>query len=383
MQLTTMHQTLSRLFRTRKGIARRPRVRLRLELLDERITPYGDNVWIGPENGLWSNPDNWSLDRIPTTGDVLHFGAGQFGVGTDTTSFNDIDNLSVHEIDTAGFTKTIWINNGISLAVEEDFVQWGTLEVHYDASIDVGNYLYINGTLETGGDELAPATIEAGNIVVECYGTWINEAGTVTNVTANQLYQGGLLWIQTESVLNLDGAYRLLPCGTLKLDGEFNIFSITPALINGTVIGSGRITSTGGIVINTGGVFHVTGEMVVGGDLINNEGTIRFYNTEPRLTFTITGNYTQYILGTLDIDWTNSLSVGGTASLNGTLKVRGEVELTGFPDDPEAYLIWASSGIGDFATKDIEPVPPAGWVWATQGGWYNGTAYVLDVVPAP
>src|SRR4051794_39444135 len=102
---------------------RRNNVRLCLETLDERINPFGDNVWIGPEGGVWSDPANWSLGRAPTTGDTLHFGQDQYGYGANTSSYDDIPNVTVGEIDTAGFTATINIGlyGGEYLGVTNDF----------------------------------------------------------------------------------------------------------------------------------------------------------------------------------------------------------------------------------------------------------------------
>jgi hypothetical protein len=383
MHLMNLRAALSRELRSRKCALRRPRVRLCLEVLDQRINPFGDNVWIAPEGGAWSDPDNWSLGRVPATGDVLHFGAGQFGYGTDTDAFCDMI-VSVHEVDTAGYSQTITIAG--SLTVEEDFIQRGTLWIP-GGSLDVGNDLVINGTMLTGD-----ATIEAGVIVVECWGSWYCDHTTVTNVTANQLYQGGTLRLLAglpdfPTVLNLNGAYRQLPCGTLVLESntEYNIVSITPAIFNGTVIFlGGRLTSTGGIVLSDGGEFDVTGGSV-GGDVINDSGTIRIrYDMN---YFPISGNYTQYVLGTLDMDYSSSvLGVGGTANLNGTLRIRGVFELGGVTDEPEIKLIFASTALGDFAVKDVGFYPPPGWEWVTFGGWdFSGSypVYVFDIEPAP
>src|SRR5437879_1026113 len=91
-------------------------VRLSAEHLEDRVTP-ADLYWTGPESCAWSDPANWSLGRTPEGGDKLHFGGL---LGTTTTSWDDIPDLTVYEIEIApNFPGVVNLNN-VNLTVTTD-----------------------------------------------------------------------------------------------------------------------------------------------------------------------------------------------------------------------------------------------------------------------
>ena len=62
------------------------------------------HTWIGPTNGAWSNPLNWSGGSIPTTGEA---GGTIVQFSTGTSSSMDIAGLVVDEIHFTGANNTI------------------------------------------------------------------------------------------------------------------------------------------------------------------------------------------------------------------------------------------------------------------------------------
>jgi hypothetical protein len=73
--LQRMWRNLSKKKPAQGNVRRRSR-RLALESLEDRCVPT--TTWIGPQNGLWSNPANWS-GGVPTNQSSVQFGSALGG----------------------------------------------------------------------------------------------------------------------------------------------------------------------------------------------------------------------------------------------------------------------------------------------------------------
>src|SRR5262245_8048211 len=102
------------------------RRRLRLEPLEARDAP-AVNIWVGPQNGLWSNAANWSLRHSPIASDSLVF-SGPGTAGRNTNSVNDLRSVTVAEVRCqAGFTATITIGANTTLTTRQSSTFTGQL----------------------------------------------------------------------------------------------------------------------------------------------------------------------------------------------------------------------------------------------------------------
>lgn len=378
----------------KRRVQQRCRVRLRLEALEHRITPFGDNVWIGPVDGFWSGSGNWSMGRPPIEGDTLHFGAGDFGYGTGTSSIDDIPTLSVHEIRTEGMQGRMLIENK-DLTVTEDFFVYGDVQIIGASHLNLGNMLYIGGLLETGGPDGDPTTITTGgSIVVICSGTWEVGCGPPegprTVVVAGHVQIAGFLHICGElDVTTNDFRVYPPPCGVLEVEGVLNYTGTAPLVIQGTVILNGGLIIAGEVKLD-GGDMELPADGRIQGDLNNESGRIHFDDVYSSALF-IVGNFAQGPLGRLERKYhgDDQFDVTGTASLGGTLVVAvtdAPIQDSELSDtQPDFYVVNARGGaFGDFASI-ILPGLPAGWTWGFVG-WitdpynYYPYRYVLDAV---
>jgi fibronectin-binding autotransporter adhesin len=95
--------------RTARTIRRTPR-RPGLESLEDRCVPA--SIWIGPENGVWSNPANWSGGVAPGSGSIVQFGSG----GANTDSVDDISGLSIGQLNIDNtYAKTVTLNQSLTV----------------------------------------------------------------------------------------------------------------------------------------------------------------------------------------------------------------------------------------------------------------------------
>src|SRR5262245_57424502 len=152
----------------------RHRTFLRVEPLEDRANP-SDLVWISPTGGAWSDPANWDQGRTPTALDTLHFGPG-----ANTSSFDDIPNLTVFEIVCdPGYSSTISIGD-VRLDVTRDFISRGGVSMGPFGPVElhVGRTFEVNGHLTTDGMLFDIPIISAGTLALGAGSDWFVNAAT-------------------------------------------------------------------------------------------------------------------------------------------------------------------------------------------------------------
>jgi len=158
----------------------------------------------------------------------------------------------------------------------------------------------------------------------------------------------------------------------------------------GTLVFPNGLTSEDGTVIALGGDFESTGPLVLQGATLSGTGTVDGDLNNAGIVapgespgkITVTGDYTQTSVGSLEIEIGGTtpeteydvLMVGGSAALDGTLEV---TLWDGFiPEAGDQFeVLQFSSGSGDFATVNL-PDLPMGKYWVRT---FTETAMVLTV----
>jgi len=187
----------------------------------------------------------------------------------------------------------------------------------------------------------------------DCYGAFNGNVAVTMN--ASQGVYGALdSW---NNDIGGTGGLTLSGTGTLVLTGA-DTFSGPTVINGGTLVVNGSIASS--VVVNPAGTLRGTG--VINASL-SNSGTVSAGNSPgtPGGTLSVNGNFTQGPTGTLQtqLDQTGAakLSVNGTATLNGTLRI---TPLNGFvPGLGQTFAILAASeGVnGTFASLAAPALP--------------------------
>jgi hypothetical protein len=120
--LTTLRRLITN--RQRKSSPRKQNYfRPRLEALEERWCPATD-TWKATVSNLWSNPANWSLNRIPLITDQALFDGGNVPIGQANNKPVTVDqNVNPGSMTfTNQYTATMTINPGVLLDTANGFV---------------------------------------------------------------------------------------------------------------------------------------------------------------------------------------------------------------------------------------------------------------------
>jgi len=89
------------------------------------------NVWVGPGNGDWSNPANWSLGAVPNNSDTVVFSTNYFGMaGSNTAARVNVTDATVYDLVITNYSGTITFVAGGTFTVSNNFDQAsGTLNL--------------------------------------------------------------------------------------------------------------------------------------------------------------------------------------------------------------------------------------------------------------
>ncbi|HMF20218.1 MAG TPA: hypothetical protein VKE98_23625, partial [Gemmataceae bacterium] len=271
--MTLLQWLKERLPRNRQG--KRPRTRLQLEALEDRMTPSssGQLVWTGPAGGLWSNSANWTdpvshLHFAPSSTDQLLFGDG--GTGANTSSTMDFTSLTVDRvIMDSTYNATLTIGSGHTLTTNY-FQQYGTLSMTGSATVSAGTYIDIYGAVSAMS--MAPFTSllnASGSFFLFSTGSIsalgptglaissanFSDSGTIA---AGSSSMAGSLTIsgpftQSAGTITVNGG-SLLTFDSLKDPSAYPVFQSAVSMLGGATIATDtQLAISGGSLVVTGG----------------------------------------------------------------------------------------------------------------------------------
>jgi hypothetical protein len=383
-------RTLRRLFPARRAWwpQARPRVRPLLEALEDRAVPTAF-TWVGPAGGAWGAGANWEnalthiRGLVPGPTDDALFGSP----GADTSCLVN-GSFAVDRVVMGGdYDQTLTVPNGSSLAAATLFQQSGTLALS-GGSVSSGNDLFVNGAVTTSGGSTSRLAAGAGLFLrggpITVMGMTMPGApllalsgavqdaaditvGSPTGVPGSVQVTGSLT-VEPTAVITLRSATSL----TFVAGTPASVFDVqgTLAMYQATVTTNVPLDLDGGTLL-TGAAYN--GDRINGS--VRNEGAITWAGAALH-PLTISGDYAQGTpggaAGALAMRvWgggSDRLSVGGEASLAGTLSVTG----TPPPASASWNVLTASGGVsGDFDTVDL----PSGWRYAVGSNAVNVRDY--------
>jgi len=208
-------------------------------------------TWISAAGGAWSNPANWDLGRVPTTGDhaVLPAISGAYTVTLDTSP-------AVDRLDVAAGDPTLDVN-GYSTG-SAGFID------------NSGTIVNFTGTFDS--NQLAN---HAGGVVQGAVDGTITMGGIVTNDGTIFVGTGGSSQIYAPNVLRLLGSGKIILDHAKIVDPNPDPYGNKMTLEGGEITGSGeidkRIYSTG-TISNDGDHGN---NLQINGLLMSDGGTIR------------------------------------------------------------------------------------------------------------
>ena len=297
------------------------------------------HTWIGPINGTWSNPANWSGGK-PTSGEsggtIVQFGAN-------TTSYMDISGLVVDQIHFTGANNTI---NGI------------------DALTISGSALVQNIVSDAGGNTLS------ASLAITISGAAVEGAASAGTLTIASPISGsdGLVFTSTGGAFSLTGNNTYtgatnIMSGAVHIGTAFGDVIAGSSLTVGDGLGTSAqlileqdndISSTTPITVNSDGVFNFNTFLDTAHSLTVNGGTVQ------AAILNMGAGSLAMNGGTLTIGNGNltagSLSMtGGTISGSGTgvLALAGNIQATSSPSGPATL----ASGVRLSASPTITVTP--------------------------
>jgi autotransporter-associated beta strand protein len=364
--------------KSRQARCGKPSYQLRIEALEERITPASLVEWIRPAAlgpGNWSNGTNWSAGAAPTSTDIAVFDLAN-------TADSIVDqNVSVagfliggvyaNTVDLSGFTLTVGAN---------DFMQKNAVFAVDGGTLTVGN-LTITGTgvfQDTGTVNVAgDFTNSAGS------GGFVAGSGDTVFFTASggkqHLTSGGATFLNVAD----DGGATLALQDPLTVSGNLTAMQNNIVDLNGQNLSAGSITGPGEITNSstTAATLTVTntGHDSFNGTLTGNL-TLEEHGTASTLTLTQANTYTGGTVvsaGTLAINTDAKLGdVHGLVTISD-----GTLEITGATDTTRSFTLAGNHSnsirVDDAITYTIRgPVGGTGVAGLTKTG--NGTLVLAN-----
>jgi hypothetical protein len=397
----------------RRAIAAPPRTFLRLESLEDRLTP-ADLLYIAASSAndaLWSDGANWVNMNDGTTGaapknnDTVTIQPGLFSfgkVGSPLNNEDDILNLQLSGLTMSGaVNQTVTIDKNLTVAGGASLsfgTIWGLAGSNFAINPVAGTFSWTGGTLAGNGTTITLGSSLTTNLTgggaKALYGVvtllnlgtinWVGGDINSTGIVA--VTNGGVIDIQNDaSWLKLGGntdVATIVNQGNLRKTagaGGNQSTTIAPDLDNqgnlqisaGTLYFSGKTKQSGanantqlanGLLVwtrldMTAG--SLTGTGFIRGDVNNTGGSMI-----PTGLITLTGNYTQGASGTyvVNIDnlgnygslivQANPNNVGGTVTLAGTLRVNRNAAYKPATNTLLFPLKWVAVA-GDFTSESI------------------------------
>jgi hypothetical protein len=385
-------------------------VHLSFDFLEERDVP-APLVWIGDENGVWSDSSNWidfntSEHRTPEATDTLVFGELN---GTNTSSIDDIPDLTVANItEGSGFDGQIDIHNSVGLLdVTNNSTFYGKVIVRAEATFESGA-IYLFGELETQTEPMVfTEVLHTSLLNIPTTGKF-----SITGTTASAQMTVDVLTMGSGSTWDIATGLSVSFVGGVGSSGDITVAAATSVSVSGTWSSSGHLTlddgstlavsgsspvslsgdttTIGSVIIDAASVqFNAPGVLelespfgndglTVTGDLAIQSGTVQFDNLNTNLF--VGGNFSVN-LGTLKMNvsfnqgLSNVIVVNGDVSLNQGGANLDIVDLDSPGPLPQIFtFITCQSGSGGFQNIFTDDTGTnAGWVSNGQSDSYQVT----------
>jgi hypothetical protein len=339
--------------KVRKSGQRRNGFRLRIERLEERMTPSGTDVWTGANylvDNNWSDGSNWSLLQPPGTGDVADFTSGAQSSTSNVDTAFTIAGLTID----GSWGGTINVNNALSVTGKfalSSGVFGGNGAVSIAGSSSLWNGGQINGG--TGGfTNSGTFTIDTTN-------------GNLTYSGAGTLTNNGTIDESGNKSLSLNNGAMLSNTGTYDFTYDCSI----------TESGGGTLSNTyPGIVEKTGANWAIHDSSGID------------------CTFNNTGGTLDDVVGDLFI------GVGGGAINGANLEVSPVLGTLGFLGQIDCQGLLTGSGAGHVEVLRTLTITSAGATFNMPGNLFqwegtidvssggtltNASGSVLNVVTSP
>ena len=334
------------------------RTRLVLERLEDRVTPDAVS-WTGNGDGLnWSDPHNWSANRLPGPGDDVFINSQ-----TTPVIFHSSGNDLIHSLHSE---NAILVSGGqLSLASAsaiDNTLLLSNATLTDSGGLDLQNLEQSGGTLNGAGD----LTIEQ---------QWLWSGGTMSSPGHTILKGSATISNATLSgrIVDNDGTVSVAPGTSFNIvnDAVWNNHADGTFLLGlGSSLGGGG----GATAFNNDGLFEKLGTGAVTiGLALNNTGTVDVqagtltlsgggtssgtFDLEDSAVLAISGTYNLLDgaavidSGTMQLNFFSNLVVAGAASVQ-TLTVNGgTVNITGSLTAQDLTLNGTLTGPGD-ATID-------------------------------
>jgi outer membrane autotransporter protein len=244
---------------------------LSLILIESSILYGQQDTWLGPNNGSWFTPTNWSLGVPPTN--------------TETAL---ITNGTTSQIAATGAAATTLTIGTIGSAVR--MLPGGSLSVT-NVVIDPGGTLRFSGGINSGGTVSAFGIQNSGNILFD--GSFDHVMNIPVTGSGNYIMAGtGTLSVQAKmgdapNVIVSSGVLRInfndaITNGTISVNGGTAQIAAAGEVVNALTIGTavagstlqmlpgGGLTVNSPVIIGTGGTLRFSGGGNSGGTLSSN-----------------------------------------------------------------------------------------------------------------
>ncbi|MFM2001507.1 MAG: hypothetical protein RI963_933, partial [Planctomycetota bacterium] len=333
------------MFRSRKKSARldakrlssRSRVRRSaFERLEDRRLLAAEIVWVGPNNGAWSQASHWNLGRVPAATD-------------------DVVIPSVAGDQNINFSSGTVSVNSITLA-ERLTLTGGSLQV--TGSVAGGN-VSGSGVVQLSSGALRTAVLSATTQLVTA-------GGTLSGVTVNGTFTVNRGALTINSGLTLNGAMAVGSAdgninGNVSFSGTQTLAGTGTITFGGSASNSFNLTGSGTTTLTIGSGITIQG--IAGGITEPTRGTNSLVNQ-----------------GTLNVPEGGDFKIGGNTWRNlGTINVdRGTIRLDGAFKSSDLGTFNASTGtvhvtgVMDNAGSTFTLQPSLGGDWRLSGGTILG-----------
>ncbi len=293
-------------------------------------------TWTGesPDNGNWSQPDNWAAPLLLTPGDNVVI-AGPLSSLGHTTSIVD-SAISIHDLTVSGTDIRLNVNENLTVTGDTSITDSATVEIAAEKSLTA---TAPGSTFTVGGDASLgiTGTLDTDSVAAD-QGQINLRGGTIT----------GSVEVLTVGAINAAS-------GNSSIGGDLNLSTATSRLD----LSGGNLTVTG--ALESAGIINIGGGQTL-------TGSITASNTSStQISGSLTGALSTSGSGAR-IELIDGAQIGGTTNVSGTMTSNGNTTVTG------TLTVDAPSGGVGGGRLDVE----TGNLTATAGVINGNVATIAD-----